>query len=120
MESLFTDENIAGLKKVTPLISKADEGGYTYIKIEDLILPPGCKPTKTNALLCVTPRDGYNSRLFFAEKVSGSVADSRNWNGKIRVLGENWEAMSWNVPIETDFASLLLIHLRALRHVQQS
>jgi hypothetical protein len=78
-------------------VSQGQEGGLTYFLIEGLKLPDSCSPETTDALLCPQPRDGYESRLFFAEQINGPVA--RNWNGQnVRILERNWHAFSWKVP----------------------
>lgn len=109
----FPDNQIAGLKLIAPSLSTADEGGYTYIRIENLRLPNGCQPELVDALLCPTPREGYNSRLFFAQPITGGP--SRNWNGNIRVLNQNWYAISWQTEPGKTLAEMLLVHLDAFR-----
>ena len=80
--------------------------------IENLHLPDGCQPQIVDALLCPTPRDGYQSRLFFSVQITGQA---RNWNGNIRVLERNWFAISWQVPPGLRLYEILLVHLRSLR-----
>lgn len=109
----FPENQIEELKKITPNLMHAQEGGYNYLLIEKLQLPDGCIPTLVDALLCPTPRDGYESRLFFSEKISGCPA--RNWNGNIRVLERNWYAISWKVPAGLRLSEILLVHIKALR-----
>jgi hypothetical protein len=108
----FDEKQIAELKKITPNLSYAQEGGYDYILIENLHLPDGCQPQIVDALLCPTPRDGYQSRLFFSVQITGQA---RNWNGNIRVLERNWFAISWQVPPGLRLYEILLVHLRSLR-----
>ncbi len=110
----FPEEQIERLKALIPSISEASEGGYDYILLEDLILPDGCIPSVTDALLCPTPREGYSSRLFFAEKIIGGPP--RNWNGNLRVLGRNWYAVSWQTTAGLELVEMLMIHLKALRN----
>ena len=101
------------LKQIAPSLSISEEGGLTYILIGNLKLPNGCKPTVVNALLCPSLRDGYQSRLFFSERITSNIA--RNWNGNLRVLEENWYAISWKTPSGLRLAEMLLVHLEALR-----
>lgn len=110
----FPQDQIDELKKIAPSISIAVEGGYTFIYIEKLKLPDGCKPEVVDALLCPAPRDGYMSRLFFAEQITGCPA--RNWNGNIRVLNKNWFAISWKVGSGYSLAQMLSVHLNAIRN----
>ena len=109
----FDQTQILELKQLAPNLSQAQEGGYTFILIEKLQLPDSCQPALVDALLCPTPRDGYESRLFFSSQITGCPA--RNWNGKIRVLEKNWYAISWKVPAGLRLYEILLIHLKALR-----
>lgn len=109
----FSENEIEELKRIAPNLSFAQEGGYTFILIERLRLPDDCMPEIVNALLCPTPREGYQSRLYFSENITGCPV--RNWNGNIRVLERNWYAISWQVPSELRLAEMLLIHLKALR-----
>ncbi len=109
----FDENQIAELKQITPDLSCAQEGGYNYILIKDLRLPDNCKPEVVDALLCSTPRDGYESRLFFSALITG--CHQRNWNGNIRVLEGNWYAVSWKVPGGLKLAEILMVHLKALR-----
>lgn len=111
----FPQDQIDELKLIAPLLSVAEEGGYTYILIEKLMLPDGCEPSIIDALLCPTPtKDGYNSRLFFSDKISG--CPERNWNGSIRVLERNWVGISWQTrPEEKRLLEILQIHLSAFR-----
>jgi hypothetical protein len=109
----YSEIEITELKKICPDLSEADEGGHSYILIKQLRLPDGCIPSACDALLCPAPRDGYESRLFFSVQISG--CPSRNWNGQLRVLNQNWYAFSWAVPGGIRLAEILLVHLKGLR-----
>ena len=109
----FPQDQIEELKRIAPNLSTAEEGGIPYILIQQLELPTGCQPAVVDVLLCPRPRDGYESRLFFPQIISGTP--SRNWNGQLRALERNWYAMSWRVPGSLRLAETLLIHLKALR-----
>jgi hypothetical protein len=109
----FPEEEVSELKTIAPNLSIAPEGGSTYIYISGLVLPNGCQPEIVDALLCSVPREGYNSRLFFSEKITGGP--ERNWNSTIRVLGRNWFAISWQTQPGLRLAEILSIHLKALR-----
>lgn len=111
----FPEDQIEALKAVIPSVSQANERGYDYLLLENLLLPDGCEPPITDALLCPTPRDGYSSRLFFASKIAGGP--QRNWNGNIRVLGRNWYAVSWQTQPGLKLIEMLMIHLKALRQL---
>lgn len=110
----FPHDQIEELKQAFRGVQVCEEGGYTFFFIPDFILPVGCVPTKTNALLCPMPRDGYTSRLFFSERVKSG--NSPNWNASVRILESNWQAYSWKIP-QTELRLLQMIgaHLRGLR-----
>lgn len=91
------------------------EGGYIYFYIADLQMPEGCKPEKVDVLLCPMPRDGYNSRLFFAEEIQSIKSQKPNWNANgVRILEKNWHAFSWKVPDNLRLSQMIAIHLKGL------
>lgn len=106
-------KQIDDLREWCDSISRADEGGYTYLALRNLRLPDGCQPALVDALLCPMPRDGYASRLFFAQRIATRVA--RNWNGSVRVLERNWEAFSWKTAERMTLVQMLLSHMNGLR-----
>jgi len=106
-------DQIVELKRIAPNLSQAEEGGFSYIRIAGYSLPEGCMPATCDLLLCPQPRDNYQSRLFFPSQITGCVA--RNWNGNIRVLGENWFAFSWATKPNLRLAEMLLVHINGLR-----
>jgi hypothetical protein len=109
----FPEDQITALKSITPGVSSANEGGYDYLLLENLILPDGCQPAIVDVLLCPLPREGYQSRLFFSSKITG--CPTRNWNGNIRVLGRNWFAISWQTQSGLKLVDMLMVHLKAIR-----
>ena len=111
---IFPQDQIDELKKIAPNLSHANEGGYDFIKIEGLKLPDGCEPSEVDALLCPAPREGYNCRLYVSIQITG--CPSRNWNGNLRVLGQNWYAVSWQTTTSLRLAEMLQVHLKAFRN----
>jgi hypothetical protein len=110
----FPENQINELKSIAPNLSIAQDGGITYIRIDSLQLPEGCSPQIVNALLCPFKKDGYESSLFYSELIKGGP--SRNWNRNgVRILGENWYAVSWKVNAGLRLVEMLQIHLKALR-----
>lgn len=110
----FPEDQIKELKNIVPDLSIAEDGGITYIRIDNLRLPDGCEPKVVNALLCPSSRDGYESSLFYSVQITG--IPSRNWNRHgVRILAENWYAISWRVNAGLRLAEMLQIHLSALR-----
>jgi len=110
----FDNNQLNDLKRIAPNLSIAEEGGYSFILIDRLVLPPNCSPNIVDALLCPDQKDGYHSRLFFATQIGG-CPPSRNWNGNIRVLERNWYAISWQTPLNLTLSQMLLTHLKALK-----
>ena len=107
----FPEEQVSELNRLFPGVQACEEGGTTFLLIPNLKLPDGCKPEAVDALFCPTARDGYTSRLFFAEKVKAGP----NWNGAARVLERNWFAFSWKVAEGLRLAQMVAEHLRGLR-----
>ncbi len=110
----FPSDQIEELKRFFGKIFAIEEGRVTYFFIPALALPPGCTPSSIDALLCPVKRDGYNSRLFFAERIQSSI--QRNWNANsVRIAERNWCAFSWQVPENLRLAQMIGVHLRGLR-----
>lgn len=110
----FPSDQIEELKRLLGTVQAAEEGGTTYFLIPALALPAGCTPSIVDALLCPTSRDGYPSRLFFAERIQSPI--SRNWNANgVRIIERNWYAFSWKVPENLRLAQIIGVHLRGLR-----
>jgi|SRR5215213_572825 len=110
----FPDDQIQELKAMFGSVGQGVEAGVTYFLLPGLTLPEGCTPSSTDALLCPTPRDGYNSRLFFADRIQSR--HSLNWNAVgVRILEHNWNAFSWQVNRPgLRLAQLVSAHLGAL------
>ena len=109
----FPKEQVEELKRLSPEVQGCEEGGATFFLIPQLQLPAGCKPESVDALLCPTARDGYNSRLYFAERIQSKV--SPNWNGAVRIAERNWVAFSWKTPEGMRLVQMVAEHLRGLR-----
>jgi hypothetical protein len=106
-------DQIDELKKIAPDLSAAEEGGFTYLLLRNVVMPEGCIPQHCDLLLCPVAKDGYESRLYFASQIVGCA--DRNWNGNLRVLERNWFAFSWKVQPGLRLAPMLIIHLNGLR-----
>ena len=111
----YPEDELAELKQLCPGASRCIDGGTTYFLLPGLQLPDGCAPGVTDALLCPTDRDGYNSRLFFDRVVSSRQA--LNWNlQNARIADRNWNAYSWKLNrTGLRLAQMVGEHLRALR-----
>lgn len=110
---MTTSDQVEELKKLFPNVNYAEEGGYRYFLIQNLALPEHCAPKSVDVLLCPDLRDGYHSRLYFAEQVNSGK--SLNWHVQgIRILERNWFAFSWQLPTGLRMAQMLTSHLRGL------
>lgn len=109
----FPIDQIAEIKKIYPGAEISEEAGVTYFLLPKLDMPEGCVPSNVDALFCPTNRDGYSSRLFFAEKITGCPV--RNWNGQARILDRSWYAISWNINPNQRLIQLIRSHIDAFR-----
>lgn len=101
------DQLCAGAKEYT-------EFGNVYIFLPQLRLPDGCTPAVVDALLCLSSRDGYPTRLFFAQQIASK--NSRNWNAQnVAILQRNWFAYSWKDVASGRPIEVLAQHLKALQ-----
>jgi hypothetical protein len=90
------------------------EFGLNYILLLQLRLPSGCSPATLDALLCLSPRDGYPTRLYFAQQVSNK--NGLNWNASnVAILQRSWFAYSWNYVASQRPLEVLAQHLKALQ-----
>lgn len=108
----FPEDEVRELSRLFPGTQQSDEGGAAYFLLPQLLLPTGRSPERVDALLCPKGRDGYPSRLFFAEVIASPTG--RNWNG-VRILERNWYAVSWRVREGLRLAQMVRAHLDALR-----
>ena len=89
--------------------SVIEEGGLRYIHFPVLVLPDGAP---AEALLCLSGRDGYPTRLFLSRRVGGK---GNNWSVH-RILDKAWHTWSWrDVPASLRPIEILMSHLHALR-----
>ena len=110
----FTTKEREELKRIHADVSAFEECEKTYLHLPLLLLPAGCVPAAVEALLCAVERDGYESRLFFAEPIKGPRA--LNWNAKgIRIGDRQWHAFSWRTPAGLRPAQMIAAHLQALK-----
>ena len=105
------------LRELDPLSGGAKEYvefGLSYILLPALRLPNGCSPVAVDALLCLSQRDGYPTRLFFAQPVASK--NGLNWNAQnVAILQRTWFAYSWNYVASGRPIEVLAQHLKALR-----
>jgi hypothetical protein len=112
----YPEDQVVELKLLCPDVSEVKEAGCIYFFLPGLILPDGCSPARTDALLCPSARDGYPSRLFLAERVQSKAKAEPNWNANgVRIVERNWHAYSWKTNPNLRLAQMVAAHLRALR-----
>ena len=114
--SMFPQDQIDELKAMYSGLCLLEEAGIPYLLIPNLVLPKGCVPEKVDALLCPTNRgDGYSSRLFFAQRVTGPRELNWNANG-VRIAERNWHAFSYRIGASARrLAQMVSSHLTALQ-----
>ncbi len=112
---MLPEDQIDELKELCSEVLTCEEGGITYALLRKIILPTGCSPTEVDALLCPSSKDGYTSRLYFAQQIS--CPKQLNWNAlNTRILEQNWHAYSWKIPQENlRLSQMVANHLGALR-----
>jgi hypothetical protein len=95
-----------------PGAKQLTEGGYQYFYLENIVLPSGCSPEKVSVLLCPQMREGYKSRLFLSQMVTGCPV--RNWTMKnVRILESNWFSISWQTNTGLTIKEMYYTHLKA-------
>lgn len=110
----YPEDQVAELKLLCADACEVQEGGCGFLLLPGLHLPDGCSPARTDALLCPTARDGYASRLFFAEKIQTKA--ECNWNATgIRIAERNWHAFSWKTNANLRLAQMVAAHLRGMQ-----
>jgi hypothetical protein len=112
MEALSFEEQFEELKRFYPQALRTIEAGVEFILLKELDLPSGCVPEKSDVVLCASPRDGYASRLFYPQQVSGIPA--KNWNGNLRLCDRNWVAYSWQATTSMTLLEMVRYHLNTL------
>lgn len=108
-------EQVEELLRVFPAAQESTEAGVTYYLLPALATPTGCAPATIDALLCPTARDGYPNRLFYAQRVEGLVASTRNWNANgVRILERSWWAPSVQTAPGLRLVQMVRAHLGML------
>ena len=111
----ITDDQRAALETECKTVGTCVVGSIEYHLLTDLSLP-GCTPEKIDALLCMGERDGYPTRLFFAERVVPPKPYAHNWKAQTdRILERNWHVFSWKAPQGLSPIETLQDHLKTLR-----
>jgi hypothetical protein len=97
------------LKKHFPNAKEFEEG-YEYILLPALSLPNG---EIMDVLLCPQLREGYHSRLFFADKFE--LNEEKPWS-QFYIGDKNWYAYSWQPPTGLTLVQMIGNHLKAVKN----
>src|SRR5260370_37101667 len=98
------------LRHLCPEATALEEAGREYVLLPNLKLPEGRNPNNIDALLCLSEREGYPTRLFLAARYAERGG---NWN-ELRILGRTWHCLSWNYGAAGQRPpQILAAHLRA-------
>jgi len=101
----------AGLKAMHNSAVLLAEGGQPVVLLPGFSFTAGGQAQIMDLLLVPFAHTGYDTRLFFAQAITGRAS---NWN-QHRVVERNWWAPSWNhVPATLPWIKMLLAHLRAV------
>lgn len=106
------EEQMQELKRFYPRAVAIPEGGIDFIFIPELKLPSGCIPDKCDSLLCPAFRDGYHTRLFYSQQITG--IPNKNWNGKLRICDRTWVSYSWKSRDGMELLEMIRYHLSTL------
>lgn len=105
----ITADALEELAAVCANATVMEEGGLTYIYLPRIVLPDG---GEAEALLCLSGRDGYPTRLFLSRQVNGK---GNNWSVH-RIFDKAWHTWSWrDVVADLRPIEVLSSHLAALR-----
>lgn len=111
---MASDSELRELEQLCSGPKEFTEFGPNYILLPQLQLPEGCAPAVVDALLCLSARDGYPTRLFYAQQIK--CKNALNWNAQnVPILQRNWFAYSWNYVATGRPIEVLAQHLKALR-----
>ncbi len=112
MTATFPDDQVEELRALCPEAQRTQEGDVVYFRLPKLKLASRLKPNVTDGLLCPSARDGYATRMFFADRIEGANVD--NWK-PFHILDQNWHAFSWQgVEATLRLAQMVAEHLRPL------
>jgi hypothetical protein len=110
----FPDDQLQELKLLCPGVAAAEEGGKTYLLLPKLKLPETASIAETDALLLPTPLDGYDSRIYFPQKIDGPKTLNWTVNGAL-ILDRQWFAHSWRTRPNLRLTQMVAAHLTAFR-----
>ncbi len=100
------------VRETWPDVEYWEEAGIPYVHFPVLRFPAAGQETAMAALLCPRRRDGYDTRLFLEQQISGR---GQNWK-RHTIRGRAWWTFSWGgVSADLPWEEILANHLRALQ-----
>ncbi|MDQ0080985.1 hypothetical protein J2W35_001322 [Variovorax boronicumulans] len=113
-----TDEELEALKAISAGAVAMSEGGDHFVYLPSLLLESAGRMRVVDALLGLTPMNGYTTRLFLSESVTERQTiggRSGNWTTHM-LFGRNWHTWSWQgVPRSQAAIQVLREHMEALK-----
>ena len=105
------DAELARLRALCPGAELWDEGGAPLVYLPGIKVASAGTVQVVDALLCPRARDGYESRLYFSER----LPVERNWQSHV-LMARTWFAFSWNgIPANQPWLDILGSHLEAAK-----
>lgn len=115
----FPKDQIDELLSIYPGAKQMEEGGTPYFVLPGVALPGGATPAAVDLLLRPVFMDGYDSRLYYAQKPTFARRkhpEALNWNADgVHILSRNWFAFSWRTRPGLTLAQMVAMHLGAVR-----
>ena len=107
-----TDAELAALKAVSASAATMTEGGDHFVFLPGLRLQAAGQERVVDALLGLSPMNGYTTRLFLSQSVPEQAA---NWTQHM-LFGRTWHTWSWQgVPRGQAAIQVLREHMEALK-----
>lgn len=109
---MVSEEELDELRTICEAARPLTDGPLQLIHLKRLVIPMGNQEfLVSEALLCLSPHEGYMTRLFLSDKPPKAL----NWS-IITVLGRAWHKWSWQgVSSDQRPAQILTQHLKAFR-----
>ncbi|MCC5611713.1 hypothetical protein LC612_34520 [Nostoc sp. CHAB 5834] len=105
------DAQVARLRALCPGAELWDDGGDPLVFLPGLKVLCAGETHTVDGLLCPRARDGYDTRLFFAEQ----LPVNRNWGPHV-IKALNWYAFSWSgIPADQPWLDILAGHIEAVK-----
>ena len=102
---------VTRLRDLCPGAELWTEAGAPLVYLPDLKIASGGTVRTVDGLLCPRSRDGYDTRMFFSER----LPVDRNWSSHA-VMARNWSAVSWSgIAADQPWLDILAGHLETVK-----